>query len=556
MPTCPHGLGRLETAIVTSQNILGRWEGGQLSSTGNPADMSALLGSLREPLFVVERSGATLVGKGGHLSGGTEAADGLAVRAVVPPVHPAHLGDDTFLRDHGLTLPYVAGAMANGIASCEMVEAMGQAGMLGFFGAAGLMPEVVEDAIDRISAKLGDKPYGFNLIHSPYEPELEDAIVDLYLRRGVHTVSASAYLDLTLPVVRYRVSGIHQDASGRVVTPNQVVAKVSRIEVARKFFAPPPTEMLEELVRRGDITADQAEMARTIPVAQDITAEADSGGHTDNRPALALFPTIAALRDRMQREHGYDRPLRVGAAGGISTPHSAAAAFAMGAAYVLTGSVNQACREAGTSDTVREMLAQVEQADMRMAPAADMFEMGVKLQVLTRGSMFAMRAQKLHDVYTSCASLDAIPAAQRASLEKTIFRAPLDQIWLETREFWAHRDSNQVTRAEKDPKHQMALVFRWYLGQSSRWANAGVSSRKVDYQVWCGPAMGAFNEWVRGTWLESWEDRRVVSIAHNILRGAAVLTRASALRHQGVSVDSNCLDLTPRQPAELEEFLS
>ena len=48
----------------------------------------------------------------------------------------------------------------------------------------------------------------------------------------------------------------------------------------------------------------------------------------------------------------------------------------------------------------------------------------------------------------------------------------------------------------------MALVFRWYLGQSSRWANAGEPTRKLDYQVWCGPAMGAFNEWAKGSFLE------------------------------------------------------
>jgi trans-AT polyketide synthase, acyltransferase and oxidoreductase domains len=48
----------------------------------------------------------------------------------------------------------------------------------------------------------------------------------------------------------------------------------------------------------------------------------------------------------------------------------------------------------------------------------------------------------------------------------------------------------------------MALVFRWYLGQSSRWANAGEPTRKLDYQVWRGPSMGAFNEWVKGSCLE------------------------------------------------------
>ena len=53
----------------------------------------------------------------------------------------------------------------------------------------------------------------------------------------------------------------------------------------------------------------------------------------------------------------------------------------------------------------------------------------------------------------------------------------------------------------------MALVFRWYLGQSSSWANAGEPSRTVDYQIWCGPAMAAFNEWVRGSFLEQPENR-------------------------------------------------
>ena len=127
----------------------------------------------------------------------------------------------------------------------------------------------------------------------------------------------------------------------------------------------------------------------------------------------------------MQEQHGYDRPLRVGAAGGISTPWAAAAALAMGAAYLVTGSVNQSCVEAGTSDAVRRMLAQAQQADIAMAPAADMFEMGVKVQVLKRGTLFAMRAAKLYELYRAHDGLDQIPAGERANLEKTIFRAPL-----------------------------------------------------------------------------------------------------------------------------------
>src|SRR5262245_57975554 len=303
----------------------------------------------------------------------------------VPPLPPSSLGDPTFRRDHGLRYAYLAGAMANGIGSEAVVEAMSRAGMLGFFGSAGLLPPRVEAAIDRLQGSLGDAPHGFNLIHSPNEPDLEQAVVDLYLRRGVRLVEASAYLDLTLPVVQYRTAGLRQGPDGKVVAPNRVIAKVSRVEVATRFFSPPPDRFLAELVRRGKLTPQQADLAKRIPMAQDLTAEADSGGHTDNRPAITLVPTLIALRDRLQAQFGYDAPLRVGAAGGIATPASVAAAFLLGAAYVLTGSVNQACRESGSSDPVREMLAQAEQADVIMAPAADMFEMGVKVQVLKIG---------------------------------------------------------------------------------------------------------------------------------------------------------------------------
>ncbi len=78
----------------------------------------------------------------------------------------------------------------------------------------------------------------------------------------------------------------------------------------------------------------------------------------------------------------------------------------------------------------------------------------------------------------------------------------------------------------------------------------------MDYQVWCGPAMGAFNEWVRGSVLEPWESRRAVSVAHNMLHGAAVITRANALRSQGVELPAACVDVRPCETDELEELLS
>jgi PfaD family protein len=511
---------------------------------------------VREPFLVVERAEGHELLEADRLP---DAAGGEAGRisGFLPACRLENLGDSVFCADHGLRYPYVSGAMANGIGSTEIVESMGRAGMLGVFGAAGLPLSSIEAAIDRLDRSLGDTAaYGFNLIHSPNEPALEAAVADLYLRREVRLVEASAYLDLTLPVVRFRVQGIGLDGEGRVVAPNRVIAKVSRVEVASKFLAPPPAKFLRELVSSGSITQQQAAWANRIPMADDLTAEADSGGHTDNQPAVVLLPTMIALRDRLQAEYGYEQAPRVGAAGGISTPWSATAAFAMGAAYVVTGSVNQACVESGTSDAVRRMLAQAQQGDITMAPAADMFEMGVKVQVLKRGTMFAMRAARLYELYRAFDGLDKIPATDRATLERNLFRAPLETIWDQTRDYFRSRDPAQIARAERDPKHKMALVFRWYLGHSSLWANAGEPSRSVDYQVWCGPAMAAFNEWVKGSFLETPENRRVVTVALNILYGAAVLARARSLVGQGIAIPPGTPRLIPLEPAEIEDRVS
>ena len=209
-------------------------------------------------------------------------------------IRPQDLGDPSFRSDLGLEYNYLAGAMANGIASVELVAAMARTGMLGFFGAAGLSLSRVEDAIHRLKSEVPNKPFGFNLIHSPNEPRHEMAIAELYLREEIRLVEASAYLDLTLPLILYRLHGIYRDAKGNVVTPNRVIGKVSRIEVATKFFSPAPERFVHELVQLGKLTPEQAKLASLVPVAQDVTAEADSGGHTDNRPAITLVPTIIA----------------------------------------------------------------------------------------------------------------------------------------------------------------------------------------------------------------------------------------------------------------------
>lgn len=543
MPSTPPGTGPAHR----ERSPVGSWHGDAGSLMRGPQGLTDALRQWGQFTYVVSTPDGVAAAVSGEARLGTAPhAGGLPLLAVVPPVTPDTLGDPNFLRAHGLTYPYVGGAMANGIASADMVIALGKAGMLGSFGAAGLSLERIEQAIDQIQAQLGEGPACYNLIHTPNEPSIEQRVVELFLRKNVRLVEASAYLGLTPMLVQYRLTGLHRGPGGTVVARNRIIAKISRTEVATAFMNPAPAEMVNTLLSAGRITAEEAALASQISIADDVTVEADSGGHTDNRALVALLPIILNLRDRLGTRGTGGQPVRVGAAGGIATPASTAAAFAMGAAYVLTGSINQCAVESGLSPKGRALLMQAEMADVMMAPAADMFEMGVKVQVLKRGTMFAMRAQKLYEIYRAHDSLEAIPVKERERLEQQLFRRPLSEVWQETQTYWQKMDSRQLERAAQNPKHKMALCFRWYLGLASRWAIQGDESRAVDYQLWCGPAQGAFNEWARGSFFDKIENRHVVTMARNLLDGAAALLRAQSLRGQGVSVPDAAFRFSPR----------
>jgi PfaD family protein len=374
-----------------------------------------------------------------------------------------------------------------------------------------------------------------NLIHSPADDILEKGNVDLFLRYGVKVVEASAYMQLTPHVVRYRLAGLRRGPNGQVVCENKIIYKVSRTELAELAMRPAPSAIVSKLLKQGLITEEQAHLAQFVPMADDVAVEADSGGHTDNRPMHVILPLIIAVRDRIQRELNLAHRVRVGTGGGIGCPEAVLAAFRMGAAFVVTGTVNQMSRQAATCDNVRAALAKAKYSDVTMAPAADMFDQGVQLQVLKTGTMFPSRAKKLFDLFCRYSSLDALPENELRKLEKSVFKKSVAEVWKETTNFYVNRvgDHEKIAKAEEDPKLKMSLVFRWYLSKSSGWANRGEQDRVMDYQVWCGPAIGSFNEFIRDSYLDpavSKEYPCVVQINLQLLRGACYLDRVSNLK--------------------------
>ncbi|GAA3897288.1 ACP S-malonyltransferase [Streptomyces gulbargensis] len=441
------------------------------------------------------------------------------------------LGSARFREVYRTRHAYVAGSMYQAIASTDLVVRMAEHGLFGFFGTGGLSLDRIGAALDDIERRLPPgAAFGMNLLHDMADAELERATVDLFLRRGVSHVEAAAFTRVTAPLVLFRAKGARRDAAGAPVAARQVLAKVSRPEVARQFLAPPAPGLLAALVAEGALTRDEAAVAAELPVASDLCVESDSGGHTDQGVALALVPTLRRLRDRAARATGGE-PVRVGAAGGIGTPEAAAACFLLGADFVLTGSVNQCSPQAGTSDAVKDLLAGLDVQDVAYAPAGDLFEIGSRVQVVRRGTMFPARANQLLDLYRRHEGLEAVDARTLAVLERTCFRRPVAEVWEEVVRHYRDTGRPQVTRdAERDPRRRMALVFRWYFADSTRAALDGAKDNTANYQIHCGPAMGAFNRLVEGTALESWRRRDVDAIADLLMTGAADVLAAAGTR--------------------------
>jgi trans-AT polyketide synthase/acyltransferase/oxidoreductase domain-containing protein len=434
------------------------------------------------------------------------------------------LGSAEFKQDYGLRYAYLAGAMYKGIASKELIVAMGKAGMMGYFGTGGLGLEEIEAAIRFIKSQLPDgQPFGMNLLSNLDHPALEEQTVELFLKHDVQYVEAAAFTRMTPGLVYWRLSGLTRGPAGEIVRPRRTLAKLSRPEVAAAFMQPAPAPIVKALLAAGRITPAEAALGETVPMADEICVEADSAGHTDQGVACALIPTILLLRDEMMTRYRYDRRIKVGAAGGIGTPLAAAAAFIMGADFIVTGSINQCTVEAGTSDAAKDLLQELNVQDTDFAPAGDMFELGARVQVAKRGLFFPARANKLYELYQRYDRIEDIDAKTQQQIQERYFKRSFDEVWRETRAHYQRTQPGKLAEIDGNPKQKMALIFRWYFVHSTRLAMRGTEDQRVDYQIHCGPAMGAFNQWVKGTEISCWRNRHVADIGTRIMTNTAAV---------------------------------
>jgi len=440
----------------------------------------------------------------------------------VRTIKAENLGSLGFKKEYNVRLAYVSGAMYKNIASKEMIIKMAEAGLMSFLGVGGINLTDVESDIRFIKKKLSSgQSFGINVLSNFNDPDREFDLVDIILEHDVKFIEASGYIQISPALVKYRAKSLFKNKNGNVFSQNKLMAKVSDPRVAQAFMSPPEKQVLEKLIAENHISAEEAVLCENFSMADDVCVEADSGGHTDMGVTAVLLPYIIMLRDNLCKKHKYTSQIRVGSAGGIGSPEAAASAFILGADFVLTGSINQCTEEAGTSKEVKDILQGLNVQDLAYAPAGDMFELGAKVQVVKRGSFFSARASKLYQLWKNHNDWYEIDGNIRKQLEKSYFGQTFEQVYEETKSYYLQNRPTEIDKAEIVSKHKMALVFRWYFVKTMRLSLLGDEDDKLNYQIHCGPAMGAFNQLAKAIGLNNWQDRHVDDLAQIIMDGAA-----------------------------------
>ncbi|GAL83184.1 PfaD family protein [Sporocytophaga myxococcoides] len=448
------------------------------------------------------------------------------------------IGSESFRNRYKIQEAYVAGAMYRGISSSKMVIKMANSDLLSFLGCGGMSLEQIKSSIEDIQSNISpQKPFGINFLHNPINPQWELDLSKLCISKNIKVIEASAFATASTALVYYRLKGAKFE-NGKAFANHYIIAKISRPEVAEVFLSPPPENIINELLTKGYLTSEEAEAGKYISLASDITTEADSGGHTDQGVAFTLIPVISLLRNRFIQKFGYNQKIHIGAAGGIGTPQAIVASIMLGADYVLTGSINQCTVEAGTSDIVKDMISKMNIQDTDYAPAGDMFEIGAQVQVLKKGVLFPVRGKKLYELYKQYNSLEELPKETSKMIQEKYFGKSFEKVWKEVENYFKSARPETLAKMQSNPKLKMANIFKYYFVLSTQHALNGDLSHKVDFQIQCGPALGAFNQYVNGTRLEDWRNRHVDEIGLKLIRDASEIYRKAFSNQQTEEITS------------------
>ena len=253
----------------------------------------------------------------------------------------------------------------------DVVAAVSNAGGLGMLGAVGFSPEQLKVELDWIDEHVGDKPYGVDIvIPGKYEgmgemdAEKLEADLENMIPAETRAFARRLYADHGVPELpeEERAPAL---LGWTLATAGPLIEEAlshDKVRLIANALGTPPAEVIEEIQGSGRMvaalcgSAHQAMKHRDAGVDIVIAQGTEGGGHTGEVGSMVLWPEVI---DAVA-------PTPVLAAGGIGSGRQMAAALALGAQGVWTGSLwltveeadtppaqKQKLLEAGSRDTVR-----------------------------------------------------------------------------------------------------------------------------------------------------------------------------------------------------------
>jgi NAD(P)H-dependent flavin oxidoreductase YrpB (nitropropane dioxygenase family) len=253
----------------------------------------------------------------------------------------------------------------------DVVAAVSRAGGLGMLGALAFTPEQLELELRWIDEHVDGKPYGVDVVIPASHvgsgiddvdellPALEDMVPEKHKQFIERVLEEHSVPPLPDDADDGQPSGLlgWTNATSR---PQVEVALSHDIALLANALGPPPKEVIDQahehgvpvaaLVGRADQAQRQVEQGTDIIIAQGYEA----GGHTGEIATMVLLPEVV-------KAVGPDVPVL--AAGGIGSGRQMAAAMALGAHGVWTGSIWLTVAEADTQPLVQEKLLEATSRD-------------------------------------------------------------------------------------------------------------------------------------------------------------------------------------------------
>jgi NAD(P)H-dependent flavin oxidoreductase YrpB (nitropropane dioxygenase family) len=227
----------------------------------------------------------------------------------------------------------------------DVVAAVSNAGAIGVLGAIGFSPEQLEVELSWIDEHVGDHPYGVDIvIPAHYEgmdemdPEKLEAAVAAMVPEGHRAFARQLLADHGVPELpedEERSSGMMGWTAAHAARLIDVALAHPKVRLVANALGTPPPDVVERVqgagLLIGALAGSVAHALHHKEAGLDfiVCQGSEGGGHTGDVGSIVLWPEVI---DAVA-------PIPVLAAGGVGSGRQMAAALAMGAQGVWSGTL-------------------------------------------------------------------------------------------------------------------------------------------------------------------------------------------------------------------------